>query len=425
MSKIREFILIISIFLIFLVLIYGIVFFKNQITGKVSLELDTSYQEGESLDGILKVALKEGELIPASSKIIFENAGELYEYKLSEIVSENPIEGDFYVEGFDISGNGQGFGIEGIKAESEVIHFKLNVYSKTYSGGSGGGQENQGSSSEEAVSPGNLDNLPELPEQSPVEDKLPEQVPEESESPELPEQSPVEDKLPEQAANKEKNKDKENKITGKVSLEISDEISGDVSIDNEFVYDLPPGKSVEIVEGSVRTSSGEILPNNAINLNTRGNKVTVTTDYSEEGFGEEYVGENTKILEIDLSKLNFIPKEGDLSISLVYEDKNILSLITPLTQGRINIKNETQSIEADEFTSFYSINLTEEDRKILSENLGDYTLEITKAERNSENIIVRFEVKDYWVEHYYNSNLLEDDLSSKVEEDKINFIHIV
>jgi len=56
------------------------------------------------------------------------------------------------------------------------------------------------------------------------------------------------------------------------------------------------------------------------------------------------------------------------------------------------------------------------------ENLGDFSLKITKAERNSQNVVVRFEVEDYWVEHYYNPNIFDDDLNSQVEEDKIKFL---
>jgi len=334
MSKIKEFILIISVFLIVLLLIFGLVFFKNQITGKVSLELDSNYQEGEALDGIVKLALKEGELIPTSSRIVFENSEEIYEYELSSVISESPIEGNFYIEGLDISGSGEGYGIEGNKIRPEVVYFKLNIYSKSSSEGG----------SEESIS--EIDaNSNELPEQSQSQgqnNELPEQSQSQGQNNELPEQAQGQgqnNELPEQAQqNKEKNKN--NKITGKVSLEVSEEINGDVSVDNEFVYNLPPGKSVEIISGSVRTKSGEELPDNTISLNTKGNKATITTDYSEKGFGKEYGGNDVKVLEIDLSKINFIPKEGDLRISLIYEDKNILSLTTPLTQGRLFVRNE-------------------------------------------------------------------------------------
>ena len=82
MSKLKRFSLIISAFIIVLALIYGLVFFKNEVTGRVSFELDSNYQEGEALDGILKVTLKEGELIPASSKILVDNSVEIKEYSL-------------------------------------------------------------------------------------------------------------------------------------------------------------------------------------------------------------------------------------------------------------------------------------------------------------------------------------------------------
>ena len=117
-------------------LIYGIVFFNNNFTGKVVFELNSDYKSGQPLLGILKIALKEGELIPESSKIILENDGQTYEYELSKYVSDNLDSGKFYVEGKSFSGTGKGYGIEGKKIIYPVVNFTLEISSKSNSSSS-------------------------------------------------------------------------------------------------------------------------------------------------------------------------------------------------------------------------------------------------------------------------------------------------
>ena len=97
------------------------------ITGHSVLDLNANYQEGQALEGGIKLSLQEGELIPASSFIIFENAGKKYEYLLNDLVSEPVTEGDFFVKGKNISGSGQGFGIPGIRDIYPEVYFILLI----------------------------------------------------------------------------------------------------------------------------------------------------------------------------------------------------------------------------------------------------------------------------------------------------------
>src|SRR3989344_5009158 len=65
---------------IFLVLaIFYLLFFNKGITGRATLGIDAVYQEGESLEGKLNIMIKEGEFLPALSKVVFENSGHNYE----------------------------------------------------------------------------------------------------------------------------------------------------------------------------------------------------------------------------------------------------------------------------------------------------------------------------------------------------------
>ena len=112
----------------------GLVFLQNSFSGYAILELDADYHEGEVLDGMLKLSLNEGELIPVSTKVVFENSGERREFNLENIVFEESVEGMYYIKGKNLSGEGAGYGLMGVKESSE-ISFVFNVYSKVSNGG--------------------------------------------------------------------------------------------------------------------------------------------------------------------------------------------------------------------------------------------------------------------------------------------------
>ena len=109
-------------------LVFSISFLGKKISGQATFDVKIDYKEGEALDGVLKLLLKEGELLPTSSKLVFENNGEKYEYALADIISDKTVEGDFYVEGKEVSGSGSGYGIKGTKEVSSTVSFTLEVY---------------------------------------------------------------------------------------------------------------------------------------------------------------------------------------------------------------------------------------------------------------------------------------------------------
>tara|TARA_Y100000310_G_scaffold244335_1_gene249061 strand:+ start:2430 stop:3782 length:1353 start_codon:yes stop_codon:yes gene_type:complete len=424
MSKIKEFIFILLIVFGVAILIYGLAFFNNQITGKVSFELESTYEEGQSLDGDLKLSLREGEFIPASSKIVFETSEQIYEYDLNEFISEDPIKGDFYIEGRDISGTGDGYGVEGEKTSS-TVYFTLKLLSKSKSSNSSGDGNNSIQSGEEII----------------VETEEAEEVSEdiilENETEEAEEVEETFETLEEEKEKKEKAPITGNiissffsntfnlflKLTGQASLELEKQVNGEVSIDNEFIYELKKGQKAELLSGSVKTNLKE-LSNNEVDLNIKGNQVIVTTTYSENehGFGQNYLGDTAKTIFINLSKLNFVAEPGDLKISLTYEDEEIVSMTTSSTEGEVTVINNTEIENITKINLTQVSELTETEREILVSKFGNVSVEITKAEKTSQGIFVRFELRNFWVEHYYDPEISDEKLEEQVENDKNNFL---
>jgi len=398
-------------------LVFGVSFLGNRISGQATFDVKVDYKEGEALDGVLKLSLKEGELLPTSSKLVFENNGERYEYILGDILSDKITEGDFYVEGKEVVGSGEGYGKEGDKEVSSTVYFTLEIY------------ENQGTTeeSEEVEETAPL-GVPQSTELGGKEtDESVEEIVEESEE-------PVEEL--EEAT-------EEPGITGgavsfffgwmgtgRVVMELQTEIDGQVSVDNPFTYTLAEGETVEIKSKSVRTSSEE-LSDNVIDLDVNGDEVIVTTDYSEKekGFGEDYLGEDTKTLNIDLSDLNLMLGEGDLKISLIYSEEELISLTTVLQEGETS---ETQVKEGKEIVEEVveevteqeiivigsGIDLTEEERAILINEFGTININTIREEVYNGRLIIGSQIRDYKIEHSYEYPQNADDLKLQIEVDR-------
>lgn len=119
------------IFTSIVILALGLYFFQVNLSGNVVLELEANYSEGENLDGVLKLSLNNGEFIPASSIVVFETSDQLYEFALEDVLSEQPIEGTYYIQGQNLSGQGMGYGLMGIKKVYPEISFDFKIYSKS------------------------------------------------------------------------------------------------------------------------------------------------------------------------------------------------------------------------------------------------------------------------------------------------------
>ena len=405
-----------GIFLV-IVLIYGFTSFEKGITGRAILNLDADYQEGEPLEGNLKLILREGELIPASSKIVFETSEQKYEYSLNEIISEELVEGDFYISGEDISGTGVGYGIEGISDTPSIVYFTLDIYSSS--------AEESGEFEEPVVE----ENVTE--EEIPIE----QEIPEEETGEEIPTEEITEEEPSITGA----------LITGMVSLEITNEINGQVSAGNDFVLELSPGETAEIMPGSVETDFGK-LSDDMVELNIEENKAVVTTSYSEirYGFGEDYLGNEQKEILIDLSGFDLIFNKGELKISLVYNAEELISFSTSLESGEPVTAETPILVEEPEITETIeeetieeevilitesnitieevSVVLTDEEKAILFEKFGNASVEITEAKVKKDKIEIRYEFEDYWFEASYDASLSQEDLEAQREADKIKWL---
>ena len=528
----KKFVLIFLGVCLFICLIYAVIFFSNQFSGNVVFDLNVNYQEEEPLDGTLKFSLKEGELIPASSKIIFENSGGKYSYNLEDVVSGELIEGDFYAEGRALTGSGLGYGVQGTKEVYPTVYFTLDVYSEKKSdsfveetsgtteanteeaplttgipkegtrtsdevtsenGGLGvpqrgastsspsrserrpqdtelGGKESEEESGESNEIREEQENIDEVVEPEVVEKNT---LVEQDEIPEEQEKEVKEEKIKDEKVKEEKEKEVVEEpevvedasitgnivsrlfgqvfnfflsLTGQVSIEFETEVQGEVSADKPFVYDLTEGQTAEILVKSVKTDDEE-LSDNVIKLDILENKVIVTTNYfkEENGFGEDYIRDKEKTLVIDLDKLDLIMEKGELKISLVYGEEEIISLTTLLETGNVKanktteekklkqINNKTKEdinpVEVNETmnkTIFSDITeileegvLSDREREILINEFGNVSIKRT-AESINKKIVVKYELGKYWIKYAYDDDA--EDLDYLMEVDKVKWL---
>ena len=406
---------------IFLIaLIFILIFSEREITGKAVLDLDADYQQGETLKGNLRLSLQEGELLPAPSKLVFENNGNIFEYNLTDLISEELNEGSFYIKGVSLSGSGEGYGIPGGKETFPTVYFVLSILSE-----------------EEPVTE-QTSQEPETTEIPQTENTTQEETQNISEA----QEAPITGKVISRFAGAISNFFLGLGMTGKAVVEFEREVGGQVSAGETFIYTLQEGERAELKPRSVRTDSKQ-LSDNDIELKIGGDEVIVTTNYSEigKGFGEDYLGSRSKEIIIDISNLDLILEQGNLKISLIDSDQEIISLSTLLKEGEVDA-NETISDEliqeipetdlTDETgyeieeTEIYVpeliVSLTEQERAILIEKFGN-TLKIKEAPPKRGFINIRYEFSpEYWGESNYDANLSREILESFVDRDMAKWL---
>jgi len=417
--------------ILFLFLISWIIFFSIQFSGRVILNIEENYQEGEVIQGKINFELKQGELLPYDTKIIIENAENFYEFNLSDLVDTNPTEGKYFIEKIELTGEGKGYGIAGQKEIIPPVFFKLNITSK---------KQNKTEEESTPIEENQTEEITEEPieeiteeESTPIEENQTEEIIEESPTPIT---GNVINSLPLFFRRI---------LTGKI---IEEEIQGDVSKNNPTEYNIPENSNIEIISGSVKTEEKE-LPEDILNINIENNKVIISTNYSEiiEGFGEEYLEEEIKIFPINLNDLNISLEEGDITIKMIYQEKEIYSIQDQISPEQPteepteeepkpleNITNETQPITNEtNFTieeinisienitidlTFEQINLTEKEKQLLKDEIGLVIVQ-TKVNIYKNKFNVIFTLGDYTMEHHYNINLNETDFKKQIDRDRI------
>jgi len=405
-----------SLFFVLVILLFVSIFYfaQGRISGGAVLDINTRYNPDELLDGTLSFSMKSGELLPADSIVSITNAGQVNEYFLSELVDEEVVNGNFYIEDTSVSGSGSGYGIIGEKEVYPEVDFVLKITESTEDNENSGSSESSETESEEA------EEAEEIVEEV-------EEVVEEAE--EVVEESEAET-------------EGASLITGGTISEIGvGDIEGSVSAESVYTYELEQGQSVEIISST-----------QDIEINIEGNVVEITTEYSEieQGFGEEYFGDEDYELEIDFADLGIFPEEGEFTVSLVYDDEEILSISTTLlidgnvdessrieepeepalneteaneteaneteiniTEANETLINETEIIEVD----LYALN--EEELAVLLTETGTQEVKVTKSEVVNDKLIIKYEIGKYWLESAYNYD--GSNMTSQINEDKQKF----
>ncbi len=210
---------------VFLVLGLGLLAFQQiDFTGKIIFFMGDDYYPGEIILGKVDLILEEGEFMPGDTQVLVNNSGEISEFLLSDLVSRNLSEGDFYIKDTDISGSGLGYGI----SEYPAVSFVLNVYLDNEIG-----EEVEEVNERVEIGPEVITNEPEKVAEGVVEDEV--------------------------------------ILTGAVigGSDLGYEVAGEVSYGEEFVYDLEEGKNVEIA-----SSDEDVV------LEIEDGRVIVTTEYT-------------------------------------------------------------------------------------------------------------------------------------------------
>jgi hypothetical protein len=429
----KFFLMAFGIFLILAIVFFA--FFSNfRINPRVILEIEGDYETGEIFQGLLEINLQEGELIPASSKIIFVNNGSSSEYFLSDLLGEEVTQGNFYVEGSQLSGIGEGYGDIGHKKVHPLVYFKFNLYS--VSGNSGG------NSSGDSEIPIDDKNKTEEDDKNKTEEdyknKTEEDYKNKTEEDEMKDEGLLDKDSDEKIKDKEKDSIvSELTITGQASLGFQKEIQGEVVYGEEYRYPFREGDTVEVIDGSVRTETQE-LSSDFLNLKMDSEELIITTTYFEieEGFGEDYLGEGKNPLFINLSSLDLFFEEGNLEVYIIYEEQEIISLETSLRdKAPVSQKDDQEQIKNDSilqenvtypllFRSSFNIeniSLTEEELEILLKNFPNQS--VSRRVKEYRNwVVAEFILSDYLVEYNYDSSLDEEVLEKLMENDRIRWL---
>src|SRR3989344_4362625 len=274
-------------FLIVLFLVLGVYFVGEIKFGKLfsppreySLISLGSLVEGELLIGKIDINLRRGECLPADTEVVASLDNVVEERLLSDVVSENVMECDFYLEETSVSGSGNGFGVEGEKEIFPEINFELMFLKDDADEISstpliGGGQSDNQEAAEEV--------------EKAVEEKAIDE--------ETIDETPVEEE--------EKTVDEE---------ETADETPIEEVVEEERAVDEV---EKEVVKEEPKSESGKV--------EEVGDELVISTDYSiiENGFGEEFLGEEIYNFNFDLREFGFIIGKGLLQVDFEYNGEEL------------------------------------------------------------------------------------------------------
>jgi len=404
-----------------LLILFGVFVFlgERNISGNAILELDANYHE-ENLDGNLKLFLDRGEFIPASSKVVLKNNGKEVEFVLRDIVSDDPVNGTYYISGKGVSGEGLGYGVMGKKKEYRNVSFTFRVFPfDDDSDGESGDDLNSSfdvNESEDVVDFGDNESV--------VEDVI-----EESGN-----ESVVEDVEDEDVADSGEDEDSSGEgnesvdvggsvMTGNVVLSSEEVLDGEVFGEDSFFYKLDDDWGAELVSGSLR-SDNESLEDDMVKFEIVDSEVVVSSNYydAEDGFGLDYFedGERVKVFDIDLSSFDFNFSLGELEVIFMYDDEELASLSSFVKEGDIK---EVDKEVVPEISEKSSEGLSEIENSVLIEKFGTNVTKTSRAEIINGRLVRNYKIGKYeLVSSYDYDSGLTSRVRVEMKRDEVNFL---
>lgn len=402
-----------------------IIFNEKKISGNIISEIKGDLINGELQNGKLNLKIIEGEMIPADSVLIFENNGLIEEHILRDFLEGDETEnGSFSIKDFSISGSGEGYGLIGKKEIFPNINFELKVYEEE--GENEETLENNTEENETIEENITTENEEIIPEENTQNEEV---SPEENTQSE--ETNVTEDFGAQVTSNLIKNiaLSVSGFVTGFIVGDGLDYkiVSGKVSKENPFTT---IGKNWEIVEGSVKIDDEEVSKD-LLEIKENEGTIIVETNYTivEEGFGEEYFGEKTKTITIDLDKLNKTLVEGELNIILSFEGNEInilseeineeISDEEEIIENMTEIFNET-NVTIPEILNF-TLKLTESEKSKILFYLNESSI-TTEAKSYRDKILIQMTIGEYTAEYSYSEDLTKEELDYYLERDRYLFL---
>jgi len=328
---------------------------------RIIFNLPDNFVSGELLRGEIIINLQRGELIPVETIVHGSLREQNNNLILREIVDLESVEGDFFIDGYGLSGSGEGFGIIGEKP-GEVI-FQLEIFS----------EEKSPTIEDETTSPADFPE--EIVDEADDEEVIDEEIVNETadgekiveeettdETPVAEEEETVEEasiEEVEKVVDKEVTEDGvsgeekvEESATGEVVSEGSDAglsppriIEGIVNADEPYVLKLNEDESARLISGSVK-SKGEKLEDDVISLEAGENEITATTNYVLDCFGQECLTDEELEIKIDISEFGFVADEDKLEVSFAYNGVELFEESKNIVLEKVEeVKDETNETE--------------------------------------------------------------------------------
>ncbi|MBI3623555.1 S8 family serine peptidase [Candidatus Pacearchaeota archaeon] len=360
-------------FIAVVLFIYFIFILQFGSTGKVSLDIQDVYSVGDKLSGNVGLILKHGELFPADTQLVFDNAGQLKQFSLRDLLAYNLTNGDLFVENKNVSGSGDGFGVQGQKEIYPDVSFSFKVISSLEILGNNtenkfnetnnvnesmNASENTTSNETASEEPTNFSEPP--ANQSSSTPQEPQTATNQGQAPNP--SSPESETTPQitDAGSANPSPSDSSPATGQAISESI--IDGLVSKNKPYEYQLNQGEIIQIISSS-----------QPVKFEIKDGKVIVTTDYSQiqYGFGKDYLTNDTLYLSINLSQLNLSARTGNLKFSFVYNNEELIS-----TSKKIKVLGFNNSLVLENATQLNVSNLTKIDK--INAILADKEIKIDK-----------------------------------------------